>query len=327
MFFIERKGGSSSILFKVKAVIVESLKKGIKKGIKKIKTFKEFGKEQKEFKIIKKDSNKYKNVDLILLGSDTIWNLDSKYFRDNYKKYFGGIFKNKVVASYAASVANTSFEKISEYKDIPEMLEKLRYISVRDQETFSTITKLTNKKVEIVCDPTILLNKGDYKEIIKNEIVEKDYIFLYLFEKLSKKQIKSLKEFAKKRNLKIISGNNEFEYCDKEIVNVPYNFLKYMYNATYIVTDTFHGTVFSSNLEKQFIVINRKKQKVNNFLKQIGLEERIIDNSDEGIERLLEEIDYNECKEKLENIRNSSKQYLKEIIEFTVKKERKQNEF
>lgn len=256
------------------------------------------------------------------MGSDTIWNLDSKYFQDNYKKYFGGIFEEKIVASYAASIANTSFEKISKYEDIPEMLENLKGISVRDQKSLDVISQLTNKKIDIVCDPTVLLCKDDYKKLIKDEPIEKDYIFLYLFDRLNEKQIKRLKEFAQKRNLKIISGNNKLAYCDKEVINLPYNFLKYMYNATYIITDTFHGTVFSSNLEKQFVVINREKQKVNNFLKQIGLERRIIDNSDERIEMLLEEIDYNECKEKLENIRNSSIRYLKEVLEFTQKKER-----
>ena len=87
----------------------------------------------------------FNDIDCFILGSDTIWNLDNKYFASNYKRYFGGIFGDKKVITYVASVGNTPLETFKEYSDIPNMLEKISHISVRDEDTYHIVKNLCNK--------------------------------------------------------------------------------------------------------------------------------------------------------------------------------------
>ena len=143
---------------------------------------------------------------------------------------------------------------------------------------------------------------------------KKDYIFLYLATQLSKNQIKDIKEFAEKNDLKIISTIFDREYCDRYIVNNPNNFLNYMIYADYIITDTFHGTIFSANLEKNFVVINRNKQKVNNFLETVKLNNRLI-NEETITEKFTKTINYDYCNEKLEEFRNESLNFIKNYLD------------
>lgn len=314
--YLKRKNSiesSSSKIYQISYIMKKFLKKGFSESKKTYQMFKDFKKSQSSFKIIPNKEKYFRDVDLFILGSDTIWNLDENFFRKNYKVYFGGIFKNKDVISYAASIANTSIEKIKEYKDIPIMLNNLKGISVRDENTYTMVKELSQNNVRLVCDPTLLLTKRDYMEMEKIP-KKKDYIFLYLATQLSKNQIKDIKEFAEKNDLKIISTIFDREYCDRYIVNNPNNFLNYMIYADYIITDTFHGTIFSANLEKNFVVINRNKQKVNNFLETVKLNNRLI-NEETITEKFTKTINYDYCNEKLEEFRNESLNFIKNYLD------------
>lgn len=318
------KNSSSSNLNKTIKLIKILIKCKFKETIITLKTFREFHKSEKNFSIIPNNEKYFKDIDCFILGSDTIWNIDSKFFLKNYKIFFGEIFKGKKVISYAASIGNTSIETIKKYKDIPEMLNNLHSILVRDQETSNMVKKLTNRQAEIVCDPTLLLTKKDYEKI-ENIPMENKYIFLYLQKKLTNQQIKELKEFSSKNNLKIVSCGQYDRCADENIVNYPEAFLNYMLYADYIITDTFHGTVFSVNLEKNFIVLNQNKKKVNDFLYRVGLENRLINNDEKITSKFIEKIDYKKSNEKLNEFRKNSYDFLKQALD-TKKNSRKVNQ-
>lgn len=300
---------SSSFVFQLKLIVKKFIKYGLTESKRYYRMFKEFRTHKKDFKVIPNNKKYFKDIDMFILGSDTIWNLDSDFFSERYMTYFGGEFENKNVISYAASVGNTSIETFNKYNDIPIMLNKLKFISVRDQETYNIVKRLCLNDIELVCDPTLLLTKDDYRNI-ETAPRENKYIFLYLFNTLSDEQIEDIKEFAKKNNLQIISGVNNYKYCDKCIVNAPNTFLNYMIYADYIVTDTFHGTIFSINLEKNFVVINREKKKVNDFLYRFDLNDRLI--TFESIsDKFTKKIDYNNTSRKIDNFRKKSLNFLK----------------
>lgn len=315
--YLKRKNSidsSSSVINQALFILKKLLKHGFFESKRAYQMISDFKKNQANFNIIPNKEKFFNDIDLFVLGSDTIWNLDSHFFSNNYKIYFGGIFKNKKVISYAASIANTSIGTIKKYKEIPIMLNNMKGISVRDENTYRMVKELSQNNVQIVCDPTLLLTRQEYLNMGKNPKEKKNYIFLYLFSKLSKDQAKNIKEFAQKHNLKIIGGVNNDEYCDKCIVNSPNNFLNYMLYADYIITDTFHGTIFSANLEKNFVVINRNKQKVNNFLETVKLNNRLI-NEGTITEKFTETINYDYCNEKLEEFRNESLNFIKNYLD------------
>ncbi|WP_303837290.1 polysaccharide pyruvyl transferase family protein [Ruminococcus flavefaciens] len=103
-----------------------------------------------------------------------------------------------------------------------------------------------------------------------------------MFDKLNPSASKSIKRFANEKKLRIIqvTSINTFDYCDSMMINSPFDFLNYMYHADYIITDTFHGTMFSIILEKQFVVIDKKKNKVEELLACFHLDDRMVNENE-----------------------------------------------
>lgn len=312
--YLERKGnGNSSNKFKnmFNLALRISIKHGIGHGSRILKQFFEFKKYEKNFTVI--DDKSFSQIDCFVLGSDTIWNVESSYFADNRSRYWGGDFAGYRTISYAASVGNTSIETVRKFPDLLQAINRLSAISVRDIRTRDVISELTEKNVELVCDPTLLWSKADYYKYV-GEKPEKKYIFLYLFKPLNHTQMSELRRVAAKNNLQIFSGAGIDKGCDKYIVNSPYEFIRYMYYADFVVTDTFHGTIFSANFEKKFAVIKRSKNKVDEFLKSVHLLDQLTDGSNFQ-EVFMRNINYSEIATVLQNIRGSSKAYLLNAIE------------
>ena len=287
------------------------IKYGIEEFILNYNTNKKFKKMQESLNIIKY-SYAMKNIDTFVFGSDTIWNIDSDNLFKLRDIFFGNKFVNKKKISYAASFANAKYEKIQKYPDIKKGLNDFEYISVRDEYSFDIAKKICDKEVEIVCDPTLLLHKEDYNSLIN--INEKDrYIFVYLFSDLNSEQKTIIKKFAEKNNLKIICGTKKYDWIDKRVSNSPDSFISYMNNADYVITDTFHGTIFSTIFNKNYVVINRNKKKVNDFLNKCKLNNRLIEN--QYIDKLLSEnIDYGKVNEIVDNYRKDSIEFLNNAL-------------
>ena len=313
--YLERNGNkaSSSKKSKITKLIKSVLKMNFSKAKRLYLSFRAFEEVQKEFSVIPNVKDAWNDIDCFILGSDTIWNLDSSYFSDNYRKYWGADFIGHKVISYAASVGNTDAATCAKYADLPKIVDTWSAIGVRDKHTFDIISELTKKPVKMVCDPTLLLCGDDYKKFI-SESIDGDYIFVYTFSDLTKSQKSEVIEFAKKKKLRIISGVHKFDFCDDVIVNTPYMFLKYMINAKYVITDTFHGTVFSANLQKQFVVINREKNKVNDFLKDADFTDRLICGDSSLIELFSTEIEYNDRMQRIDEMRKASTDFLSEAL-------------
>lgn len=278
-------------------------------------TLKAFDKMTSKFNVIDKNSKIYKDIDCFILGSDTIWNVNEEYFYKEYRTYFGGIFDKKRVISYAASVGNTNEAIIKKLPNITKYIDNIKEISVRDNHTLAIVNNISNNEPFLVCDPTLLLSKRDYEKIIESYSVEKPkdkYIFIYLFENLEESQIRDVISYAKKNKLKIISGTRKFKWCDECIINEPLNFLNYMLNAYYVITDTFHGTIFSVNLNKQFSVIERNKNKVNEFLNYVNMSDR--KENYKVITNFSNTIDYEKDNIELNKYIQYSKEFLNSAI-------------
>lgn len=96
----------------------------------------------------------------------------------------------------------------------------------------------------------------------------------------------------------------------------PEEFLWLFSNAEYVVTNSFHGTAFSVNFNKNFysVLPSKRTSRITSLLEKLGLEDRIIKNSLHNISI----IDYESVNEKLEQLRKESKKYLFDSIEFCI---------
>lgn len=280
----------------------------LSEGIKYIRALRSFSGLQKEMPLTKEIDT----IDCFILGSDTIWNLESKTLAAKLDVLWGRKFRNKKVITYAGSVANAREELFKNDPRIGEAVSSWSAISVRDQYTREIIAQHTTKDIQLVCDPTILLQKADYAGMVEGKS-DSDYIFMYVFKELSPEQSDALVSFAKSKGLKIVQGVNgkRRKAADFSVENSPMSFLQHMLNARYVITDTFHGTMFSINLHKQFVAINRGKNKVNEALQSFGFGDRLITDDAAFIDRLTTVIDYDVRMQEVDRLREESYHFLK----------------
>lgn len=172
------------------------------------------------------------------------------------------------------------------------------------------------KKIERHLDPVFIY---PFKEEII-EPAEKDYIIVYGYDERIHEDgiIEGVKRIAKKFNKKIISIGGYQRWCDENIAPSPFEVLGYFKNADFIVTDTFHGTVFSIKYQKKFatVVRSQNKQKLLDLLDFFGLKDRIVDHRYSNIEEiLLKSYDAQRIEHLIESERVRTREYLGKICE------------
>lgn len=270
----------------------------------------------------KKDFNRnpeilLKNVnedtfDIVIIGSDELWNVNTPVFR---KKHFYGdkILTDRKIA-YAISCGNANKDDMAKYPKILDLIKKIDRIYVRDENTKCIMKDLLNIDCEMVCDPTFLVDVDRLQVSYINPIKEK-YILIYTYY-LQEEMIEKIKRFAQEKKLKLVSVCMKQDWCEYNINCSPLEFSQVIKDAEYVVTTTFHGTIFSILNEKKFISIPASC-KVNDLLKKLELSDRIINKEDsyKKIEKKInEEIDFKKCREKIIEMRKKSINKLIEII-------------
>jgi hypothetical protein len=248
--------------------------------------------------------NYHAQVDVLVIGSDEVFNVlqgndDVGYSLELFGKDNCG---NKLI-SYAASFGNVTYEKLHKYQvdvDIAQLLLNFDSISVRDSNSKDIVQILTGKDALIHLDPVLI---SDFSNEMKYRVKDKNYIIVYSYSnRINEEEGKAIREFAKKKNKKLICIQGVQEFCDKFIYGNPFEILCYFKNADYIITDTFHGSIFSIINHKPFLSIVRNsingkygnEEKLLFLLTKLGLEDRIL--NDLGKIEELMEIPINYCK-------------------------------
>ena len=259
-------------------------------------------------------TDKMADMDLILYGSDTIWNIADPYFDKEWKRYWGYGVKQKK-ASYAASVASTNENDIVNRQELGKSLLEFAGIAVRDEYTYSIIRKILPENVDIArtVDPTMLLNCEDYSDI-EMTCDEENFILIYLFSDSDKEAIERISDFAKKENKRVIAFGDSFP-ADKNIPFDPAYMISYYKKADYIITNTFHGNIFSIIFNKQFVSYGANKKKVVALLDEFSLADRCISKADDISETIKKYIDYNKINELIRKKREDSIEYLDNILQ------------
>ncbi len=286
--FLKRQdAGSHDFIKLIKVVILQLLQFKIEKAFQYIKTWIVYEKiVEKELSICDKNSNFYKEASLVVLGSDTIWNFDNKYFACNASTYIGKDFSDKKVFSYAASVANSSIVSVKRIIMDNGGIDHLSSVLVRDSYTKNIMENITSKEIKIVTDPTLLLNKDDYLALYNNPKCNFDYLLLYYFNDISEELKIEIRNYANLNHLKIISMPFHRSWCDYNFYSSPQLMVSYFLHAKAVLTNTFHGCALSLIFEKPFAVHNENKNKISDFLSIYGESYRLFSNSSEMIKVL-----------------------------------------
>lgn len=282
----------------------------IKGAIEKIKTAQNFSRMLKEYNI----SEEYdKNKDVFILGSDEIWNVN-RACMSKYPIFWGDGLNYERCISYAPSINKATLDELKRYNFVSESLQKIHALSVRDKYSREVLEQMTNRTIEEVCDPTVLVYPEAYSDIVNN-CKYSDYILIYAYyNAFSNEEVKAIEAFAKKHNKKIVAFGMTQRWCDYNVYGSPEEFLMYIKYADYICTCTFHGTMLSLIFQKQFAVMGTKKPiKVQELMDSMRLNR--FTTAAELENKLLEQYDYHKCDNQLKEWKERALVYLHNSID------------
>lgn len=258
--------------------------------------------------------------DLLICGSDQIWNpnwYDKFYFAD-----YAGITTNRI--SYAPSMGVNAIPD-SLVAEIQHGLKQFKAVSVREEKAAELLSPYLTDKPQVVVDPTLLLTSEEWLDIFPEDTYEgNDYVFAFLLND-EKKHLEAIKNFAKILKCKLIlvpyKGATYLQNADIRADAGLEDMLNLIRNAKYVITDSFHITVFSIIYRKQFYTFQRFKEdeftsqnvRVTNLLRMVDLCERLIPYQSTKID-ILDDIRYDGHIEKLNIEIEKSKEFLKNSI-------------
>lgn len=222
----------------------------------------------KKFKFLKLDDGKIK-LDMILFGSDEIWNMDNPYFCD---PLFFGTDVNLPKIAYAASIGAMEQKTWEANCHLAEGLKDFKSILIRDKRTQGVIGNYVTKEILQVCDPTFLVQKEVFMEPVT--LPTKPYILVYSYG-LDEHMISLIQQFAKENGLMIVSVHFWHLFCDKVISCKPCCFGSFMYGAEYVFTSTFHGAVFAMIFHTRCCILP-VRDKVRAVTEEMGQANRLI---------------------------------------------------
>lgn len=255
------------------------------------------------------------DCDIIVVGSDEIFNIAQESPWGHSFYLFGkGIGKGQKVISYAASFGFTTrevLEKMGMYGDVQDCLNKFAVVSVRDRNSFNLAKELYEGEIVKNIDPVLFYN---FERYIPNKVRFKNYIAVYGYDNRihEKEFVEEIQRFAHSRGLKTIALGMQQDWCDLNYLPDPFELLGLIKNASFVITDTFHGTVFSIKFQKKFVSIIRESnyQKLFDLLCTFGLNNRQLESADHLEEKLCSEYDVEMVKNKIEDERIHTKAYF-----------------
>ncbi|MFA5337143.1 MAG: polysaccharide pyruvyl transferase family protein [Candidatus Omnitrophota bacterium] len=247
--------------------------------------------------------------DIVILGSDEIWNYKNAVVGFDLT-YFGKGIKTKKLVSYGVSFGQVNFgEKINE--QVVDCLRHLNCISVRDLNSLEIIRSFS-LKAEKVLDPTFL------HDICLPPFGKKlpGYILVYL-NFISRENVFYIREYARKNNKKLIAIGLHMPWCDMNFIDVDvFEWLNFIKHADSVITNTFHGTIFSILYKKSFCVLDvgTKVNKISSLLDDFNLIRQKTDNAKNLNELLNQTLDYSDVFKIVDRVKRESLNYLKKSI-------------
>ncbi len=272
---------------------------------------------------VKKEKNLQPKIDALVIGSDEVFNCIQSNPDVGYsKELFGYGNKARKLMTYAASFGNTTNEGLRAYgiyDEIKTLINRFDALSARDKNTYDILNAMYDGEVIKNVDPVFLY---DYKEEVDNiEVEDSNYIVVYAYAKrFSQKESASIVKFAKKYNKKILCLCAPQVYMEGYKALMPFEILAYIRKADYVITDTFHGSVFSIKYNKKFATFVRNtgasgnNEKLNDLLDTFELSSRSIKSPNELETVLNMDIDYKNVNRIIDNEVQKGKNYLKNML-------------
>lgn len=255
--------------------------------------------------------------DIVAVGSDQTWNtnicngLDLNFFLEpfgNNKKY-----------SLAASTGGTLISE-EQKKIVLPLLRDFDGISVREQFTKKQFEKFLPEKITVILDPTLWMPKSFWLETIKSIPQIKDaYILDFVFENTaidsSKDIISQYKNILNLPIYRIMLNTFKARHVDETIKGAtPFEFVRLIRDAKFVITNSFHGVAFSILLNTPFVFLpvnNNNNQRMVELLQKLELENRMVSDPHHLAPVML---DFTEANSRLVRERKDTERWLADNI-------------
>lgn len=267
-----------------------------------------------------------KRYTAVVTGSDQLWSpagLPTNYYNlmfvpDDIRKIsYASSFGVKLIPWY-------------QKRRTARFLRRIEYISMRENRGSEIVKEMTGRTVPIILDPVFMFDKEGWEKLIPvtHEFSE-PYIFAY-FLGSNPEHREAVKKAAKELNCKIIALRHLDQYVaeDENFGDIaPYDvapdrFLNLLRGASYVCTDSFHGSCFSIIHKKQFVTFNRyvegakhsKNSRIDTLCENLGLQNRRYNTIDKLAEQLNVVIDYNAVEKRFRELKRDTDVYLEEAL-------------
>lgn len=256
-------------------------------------------------------------LDAIVVGSDQVWRAIYVPGIENYFLKFTEEWQIKRVAYAASFGTNTPEYTAAQIKECGNLLNLFDAVSVREKGAIDVFDRFGWKfpDVEIVLDPTLLLSQSVYDDIIKDERGETgEYLFYYMLDGTD--ELKSIvQKICNNRRMGMI-GIADIQSTQARLPSVE-NWLCLIKNANIVVTDSFHGMVFSIIYNKPFVVVCNEARGADRFmslLSLLGLSDRLCLRLNNVYDKIFTPIDWKQVNTKLDELRVASINFLKQEL-------------
>lgn len=259
-------------------------------------------------------------VDTLVIGSDEVFNCLQPGRNVGYSlELFGKNARARSVISYAASFGSTTLERLLALgvsDEIGALLKGFNAISVRDDNSLQIVSALTGEKPLMHLDPVLVAGAERWSW---KTTQASGYLLLYGYAKrFSQSECRALMNYAHSRGLKVLALGEDQVERDLFVRCLPDEVIGYFRSAECVVTDTFHGSIFSIITHRPFAVIPRgsgergggNEEKIAGLLKALNLESRKVRSVSEIESVMLDEIDYRVVDEIRRGARARSLDYL-----------------
>lgn len=251
--------------------------------------------------------------DVFITGSDQVWNPYWKFIGENeYLTFAKG--KKKIALSASFGVSKIPEEK---KKKIAEWINGLDAISVREERAAEIVYELTGKNALVLVDPTMCITKKEWSKIARRPVLlrRKPYVLMYVLGQMQAPVMDAVKVYCKihKAELIVLKGNKIYNNCPIG----PREYLYLIAHADYVITDSFHGSVFSILFHRNLAVFHRGGEsesqdmmsRLDTLLKKFSLESCLMCNEQfpfQGIDLKK----WNEIDERLKSYREQVQNFL-----------------
>lgn len=272
----------------------------------------------KELKNEQDFKKQYPQADLYIVGSDQVWNLSITQLQKQI--FFFSFLKDEARISYAASFGGSTqwLGTKEETQEIYRLLKKFKGISVRENSGITILHNTFHLNGVEVLDPTLLLSGTEYDKLAeKSDLEASQDLYAYKFI-INDIWLETLKFISKETESKLRMDCETIQLPD-----IPFNpvlsiegWLKLIKTAKFVVTDSFHCTVFCILFKKQFIVspsYSGGEGRMLSFLKKLGLEDRFYYTTKDirkNAKAWKTPIDYDKVYQKLNYHKEQSRKYL-----------------